>query len=111
MAELTASVYAFEPPRLSDRISRSGPTFSQAGGAAADERDLVEHGADRVLRAAVQVRQPRLVEAARQGADARADGHLVVVEDDEQVLVQPAGVVHGLEDDAGGEGAVADDGD
>src|SRR5438874_2681294 len=61
------------------------------------------------LRALVEIGQPSPVEAARQGADARADGHLVVVEDDEEVLVQSAGIVQRLEDDPRRQGAVADD--
>ena len=32
IAALTASVYAFAPPFLSDTIVRSGPTFSKTGG-------------------------------------------------------------------------------
>ena len=32
MALDMASVYALEPPRFSDRMLRSGPTFSNTGG-------------------------------------------------------------------------------
>ena len=63
------------------------------------------------LRVLVEIGQPGLVETRGQGADTRADRHLVVVEDDEQVLAQAAGVVERLEDDAGGQGPVADDRD
>lgn len=46
------------------------------------------------------------------GADGRGDGHLVVVEDDGEVdAFEVAGVVEGFEGHAGGECAVADDGD
>ena len=53
---------------------------------------------------------PRLVEVVRQAADARADRHLVVVQDDQELLPEAAGVVQRLEDDARGERAVADHG-
>ena len=46
-----------------------------------------------------------------QGADVLVDGDLVVVENDEQVCVQAAGVVDAFEGQAAREGAVADDGD
>jgi hypothetical protein len=48
---------------------------------------------------------------AADGADRRADGHLVVVEDDQQIGVERAAVVERLEGHAGAERAVADDGD
>ena len=44
-------------------------------------------------------------------ADVGRDGHVVVVEDDEQVGVDGPGMVHGLEGHAAGDAAVADDGD
>ena len=78
---------------------------------AADDRHLFEESADLLLGILVEVRHPPLVERMRQSAGARADRHLVVVENDEQVLLQPAGVVQRFEDDAARQGAVADDGD
>ncbi len=48
---------------------------------------------------------------AADGADRGADGHVVVVEDDQQVGVERAAVVEGFEGHAGAERAVADDGD
>ncbi len=50
-------------------------------------------------------------EVTADGADRRADGHLVVIEDDQQVGVERAAVVERLEGHAGAERAVADDGD
>ncbi len=47
-------------------------------------------------------------EETGEGADIRRDRHLVVVEDDDQVAVEVAGVVEGLEGEAGGHRAVAD---
>ncbi len=52
-----------------------------------------------------------LGEVVVHGADVGRNGHVVVVEDDEQVGVDGAGVVHGLEGHAAGDAAVADDGD
>ena len=62
------------------------------------------------LQAGVEVGGAEMIERFGQSAHARADRHLVVVEDDDEVLLEPAGVVHRLEDRAAGEGAVADDG-
>ena len=76
----------------------------------ADHRHAVEHLLDLGLQAGVEVGHPQPVERFGQSAHAGADRHLVVVEDDDEVLLQPAGVVHGLEDHAAGEGAVADHG-
>ena len=46
----------------------------------------------------------------RQGPDVAGDGHLVVVEDHDEVLAKPAGLVQALVGQARGHGAVADDG-
>ena len=43
-------------------------------------------------------------------ADILRDGHLVVVEDDDQVLFEMPGLVEGFEGHAAGQGAVADNG-
>ena len=51
------------------------------------------------------------VEVARERADIGRDRHPVVVEDDHDRRLQPAGVVQRLESDAAGQGAVADHGD
>ena len=53
--------------------------------------------------------QPR--EVGRHRADRRGDGHVVVVEDDDEPRVQRAGVVHRLIGHARRHRAVADDGD
>ncbi len=52
-----------------------------------------------------------LGEVVVHGADVGRDGHVVVVEDDEQVGVYCPGVVHGFEGHTAGDAAVADDGD
>ena len=71
-----------------------------------------EHAAFEVLAQAGQRGiETDAVEVELQGADVGADGHLVVVEDDHQRRAQVAGLVHGLEGDAAGEGAVAEHAD
>ena len=84
--------------------------FEGLRGHAAHERNPTQKLANLPLGVLVEGRQPGLVEAVGESADARANGHLVVVEDDQEVLAQAASVVEGLEDDARGQGTVADDG-
>src|SRR6185437_2845307 len=48
-------------------------------------------------------------EVVRQGTDVFGDGHVVVVEHDQQVHRQAASVIERLEGHAGGHGAVTDD--
>src|SRR5579875_793776 len=48
----------------------------------------------------VEIRQPRPIETLGQGTDTRTDGHLVVVEDDQQVFPQSAGIVECFKNDA-----------
>src|SRR5580700_6829304 len=52
----------------------------------------------------------RLGKVVRERAYVLRDGHVVVVQHDEQVRRQGAGVIEGLEGHAGGEGAVTDHG-
>src|SRR5438128_9458269 len=52
-----------------------------------------------------------MVQGPRQSAGARTDRHLIVVEDDKQLFVQPAGVIERLVNDARRQGAIAYDGD
>ncbi len=73
-------------------------------------RDFADQPAQFTLRALVKVGEPGAVEALRQGADARTNGHLVVIEDDQELPFEMAGIVERLEDDAGRQGAVAHDG-
>ena len=76
----------------------------------ADDRHFVQVFLNLGLQAGIERIHPQAVERFGQSADARTDRHLVVVQDDDEILFQPAGIVHGLEDDARGEGAVADHG-
>ena len=50
-------------------------------------------------------------EKAGEGTDIRRDGHLVVVEDDDEILVEMAGVIQCLKGHACGHRTVADHGD
>ncbi len=78
---------------------------------AADGRDL----GDAVLEVLAQPGERRVeadaVEVELQGADVGADGHLVVVEDDDEGRAQVPGLVERLEGDPAREGAVAEDAD
>ena len=57
------------------------------------------------------VKTPRhqLREVLIQSPNRRADGHVVVVQDDEQIALAGTGVVHCFVSHAGGERAIADD--
>ena len=76
----------------------------------ADHRQVAQQLLHLGLQAGVEGVHPQAVERFGQAAHAGANRHLVVVEDHDEVLLQPAGMVHRLQDDAGAEGAVADDG-
>ena len=75
----------------------------------ADHRHPGEHLLHFRLDARIERVHPHAIQRLGQAADPRADRHLVVVEHDDQVLLQAAGVVQCLQDDAGTEGPVADD--
>ena len=76
----------------------------------ADHRHAGQQFLDLGLQPGVEMGRAQPVERFGQSADPGANRHLVVVQDDDQILLQSAGVVHGLEDDAAGKGAVADHG-
>ena len=77
----------------------------------ADERNHFQQVVQMPLRILIERAEPGAVEIPCQAADARADRHFVVVENDKKVLAQTRGIIHRLKDDAGRQGAVADDGD
>ena len=77
----------------------------------ADHRHVRQEFLDFELQAGVEMSGTQVVERFGQPAHAGADRHLVVVENDEEIFFESAGVVHGLEHDAAREGAVAHDGD
>ena len=59
----------------------------------------------------VGLARPHASEIARQTADIVGDRHVIVVEDDEDIVVQMAGVIESLEGHACGHRSVADDSD
>jgi phosphoribosylformylglycinamidine (FGAM) synthase-like enzyme len=73
-------------------------------------RHALEHRLADVLGRRVELPAHQLRQVAVERAHRRADAHVVVVQDDQQVAVGHAGVVERLEGHAGGHGAVADDG-
>ena len=100
-----------EHPAVQRRLQRVLHLLEPAVGLVADQRDRRQELADPLVPVVVHRRHPGLVEVVGQAADGRADRHLVVVEDDQELLAEPGGVVQRLEDDPRGEGPVADDGD
>ena len=77
----------------------------------ADARDRFQEGLDLVLDPVHRLAGHDPVEIGGEGADVRGDAHLVVVEDDDQVLLAVSGPVEPLEGHPGGHRPVADDGD
>ena len=100
-----------EHPVVQRGLDRVLELLEPALGVLADQGNIGQERFDPLVPVVVGARHPGAVEVIGQAADPRADRHLVVVEDDQQLLLQPAGVVERLEDDARGQGAVADDGD
>ena len=107
-AEITEAHLLEQHAARQERLHTVLDLLDGLGRHAADERHTCQQIANVALAVLVEMRQPRLVETRRQGADARADRHLVVIKDDEQVFTQAAGVIQRLEDDARRQGAVAD---
>ncbi len=110
-AEVAEAQFLEEHAAGEERLQAILELFDGMGGQAADEGNPAQQVADVPFGVLVKVGQAGAVEACRQGADARADRHLVVVENDQQVLLQPAGVVECLEDDTRRQGTITDDGD
>jgi hypothetical protein len=82
---------------------------------ASDQMTQLRHAAQGGLAALahgrVDLARQQACEMVGDGADGRRDGHLVVVEDDDQIDIHRARVVQGLERHAGAQRPVADDGD
>ena len=76
----------------------------------ANHGDLVEQPRHITLHAVVERSHTRIVEVLRESSDARANTHFVVVQNDEQIFFQPGRVVHGFEDNTGGQSTIADHG-
>ena len=76
----------------------------------ADHGNAVQEGADVLLRVKISIGGAQMVEVTCQRTDIFGNGHLVVVQDHDQV-VQMADVVHALVDHTARERTIADDGD
>ena len=76
----------------------------------ADHRHPIKEAAHIFLGIKVAVGRAQTLQITGQRTDVFGNGHLVVVQDDQQI-VQPTDVVHSLIDHAAGKGTVADDGD
>ena len=74
----------------------------------ADDRHADDHLLDFGLDARIKRVGANAVERIGQAAHAGADRHLVVVEHDDELLLQAAGMAEGLQDDTGAKGPVAD---
>ncbi len=98
--------HAAEQARLDGILDLGKKPF----GRIADHRHLVENALDVTLECGVERGHSEPVEIVAHRPDARTNRHFVVVEHDGQLFVEPAGVVHRLEDDARGKSPVADDG-
>ena len=70
----------------------------------------LEHGLAHVLGGGVELAAHELRQITVQRPHGRADAHIVVIQDDQQIAVGHAGVVQRLKRHAGGHGTVADDG-
>ena len=110
-AEVAEAEFLEEHAVLEERLEPVAELFEGRLRHAADDRDGVEDLIEPPLAALVEAGHAALIEVLGQPAGARADGHLVVVEDDQDILAHAADVVERLEDDAAGQGPVADDRD
>ena len=75
-----------------------------------DDGHVVQEFLDLQLQSGVKTGRSDPIERFGQPAHPRTNRHLVVIENDDEIFFQAAGVVHGLENCAAGKGAVADDG-
>ena len=95
--------------RLGEVDDRRAEPLAQLEHGRADDRDPLDELVVRALALLPRPRQLDLGEVLREGADRRADRHLVVVEHDQQLGLALADVVERLEAEAAHERRVADD--
>ena len=110
-ADVRESEFLEKHSAVDGRLDRVLHLLEPSLGLVADDRNRRQDLADATIPVIVGRIQAGAVEVIRQAADAWADRHLVVVQNNQEVLTKPAGVVECLEDDARGERAVADHGD
>ena len=84
--------------------------FFYALGQFEQRRCTLEHGFADILGSGIKLPGHELGQIAVQRANRRADAHVVVVQDHQQIAVGHAGVVECLERHAGGQRTVSDDG-
>ena len=82
----------------------------QALGQLKQRRRSFEHLLADVFSSSIKLTAHELRQVAVQRTHRRADAHVVVVQDDQQIAIANAGIVQRLESHAGAHGAVADDG-
>ena len=95
-------------PAVQEVLQRVLPLRQQLAGPLPDDRNLVQQPGDVLLQAVVEGGRAGRVEVAGQPPDPRADAHLVVVQNDQQIFAEARGVVERLEHDAAGQCPVAD---
>ena len=98
-------------PRGEEPLERLLGPLGNLQRALAEHREPLEERLQLLLGLVHELRGDGARQQVRQRADVLRDGHLVVVQDHHQVLVQLAGVVQRLEGDPPRHGAVPDDGD
>jgi len=97
--------------RHEERLDRVGQAARRLEHLVADARDALEDGLDVADEQGIGLAVDDALEIARPGPHVGRDGHLVVVQDDDQVAAQVARLVDRLHGHAAGERAVADHGD
>ncbi len=94
--------------RLLDELFQGPPGLDERP---ADLGDGPEDGLSLVLDPDIMLTRNEIGEVFRPGPDVDRDGHLVVVEDDDQALAEVADLIERFEGNAARQAAVADDGD
>ena len=92
-----------EHPVVERGLDRRPSLLEPAVDVLADQGDIGQQPLDPLVPVVEGAGHPCAVEVFGQSADPRANRHLVVVEDHQHLLLQPAGMIERLEDDAGGE--------
>ena len=96
-------------PGLGELDDHSAHSTAQLEDGPADDRDPLDAPVVRALALPPGARQLDLREVLREGADGRADRHLVVVDDDQHLGLALADVVERLEREPAHQGRIADD--
>ena len=65
-----------------------------------NQRKLVQQPGNISFQAVVERGDSSLIQIAGESSDARADAHLIVIQNDEQIFFQACRIVHSFEDDS-----------